>query len=98
MTKLEIKYTTQFKKDVKLAKKQHQNIDLLFEAIGKLADEKPLDEKYKDHELTGNYAEIRECHVEPDCNQDHCDEIRDYSKGLQDHMLQMDLHSDQTVV
>lgn len=66
MTKFEIKYTTQFKKDVKLAKKQHRNIDLLFEVIGKLADGKPLDEKYKDHELTGNYAGTRECHVEPD--------------------------------
>lgn len=66
MTKFEIKYTTQFKKDVKLAKKQHRNIDLLFEVIGKLADGKPLDDKYKDHELTGNYAGTRECHVEPD--------------------------------
>lgn len=66
MTKFEIRYTSQFKKDVKLAKKQHRNIDLLFEVIGELADGKPLDEKYKDHGLTGNYAGTRECHVEPD--------------------------------
>ena len=66
MTKYEIRYTSQFKKDVKLAKKQHRNIDLLFEVIGSLADGKSLDKKYRDHELTGNFTGIRECHIEPD--------------------------------
>lgn len=46
MTKYEISYTTQFKKDVKLAKKQHQNLDLLFDVINKLADGITLDPKY----------------------------------------------------
>jgi len=26
----------------------------------------PLDEKYKDHMLKGEYASFRECHVKPD--------------------------------
>lgn len=26
----------------------------------------PLDSKYRDHALTGNYKEFRECHIEPD--------------------------------
>lgn len=31
-----------------------------------LASEQKLDEKYRDHGLTGNYNGFRECHVEPD--------------------------------
>ena len=32
----------------------------------KLAKEEPLDPKFKDHKLTGEYKNHRECHVEPD--------------------------------
>ncbi len=28
--------------------------------------EQPLDSKYKDHKLVGNWKGLRECHVEPD--------------------------------
>jgi mRNA interferase YafQ len=52
---LEIKYTTQFKKDLKLSKKQGKDIDELFEVVGKLAKGEKLDSKYRDHSLTGNY-------------------------------------------
>jgi mRNA interferase YafQ len=31
-----------------------------------LLEEKPLDPKYKDHPLTGDYDGFRECHVMPD--------------------------------
>lgn len=62
----EIKYTTQFKKDIKLAKKQNKNLDKLFEVIDLLAESKKLDKKYRDHELSGNYKGTRECHIEPD--------------------------------
>ena len=34
--------------------------------IEKLANGEPLEEKYRDHDLGGNYAGCRECHVEPD--------------------------------
>ena len=64
--KYEIKYTTQFKKDLKLAKKQGKNIDKLFEIIGKISNGETLESKYKDHELTGEYKGCRECHIEPD--------------------------------
>ena len=30
------------------------------------ANGETLDAKYKDHSLTGNYRETRECHIEPD--------------------------------
>lgn len=64
--KYTIKFTTQFKRDLKLAKKQNKNIDKLFEIIEILADGNQLPAKYRDHELTGNYKYTRECHIEPD--------------------------------
>ena len=62
----EIKFTNQFKKDLKLAKKQGKNIDKLFTVIEKLANGETLEIKYRDHDLTGNYKGCRECHIEPD--------------------------------
>ncbi len=62
----EVKFTSQFKKDLKLAKKQNKNLDLLFEIVDKLANDEPLDAKYRDHNLTGDYVSYRECHIEPD--------------------------------
>lgn len=51
---------------MKLAKKQGKNIDKLFDVISTIAEGKKLDEKYRDHNLSGDYAGCRECHVEPD--------------------------------
>jgi len=34
--------------------------------IKKLINEEALDEKYRDHKLSGSYANHRECHIEPD--------------------------------
>lgn len=62
----EVKFTNQFKKDLKLAKKQQKSLDKLFEVIDILSNGNPLDAKYHDHELTGNYKGTRECHIEPD--------------------------------
>jgi mRNA interferase YafQ len=64
--KYEVKFTTQFKKDLKLARKQNKDTDKLFTVIEKLANGEPLDEQYRDHNLTGNYDGCRECHIEPD--------------------------------
>ncbi len=66
MTKYEIKNTTQFKKDYKLAKRRGLNISILKDIVIKLANGKPLDSKYKDHPLGGNWAGHRECHIQPD--------------------------------
>ena len=46
--KYEVKFTTQFKKDLKLAKKQNKDIDVLFSVIEQLAQGKQLDEKYRE--------------------------------------------------
>ena len=64
--KYEIKFTSQFKKDLKLAKKQNRDLNKLFEVVNILADGGTLDAKYRDHDLSGNYKGTRECHIEPD--------------------------------
>ena len=66
MTKYEIKNTTQFKKDYKLAKKRGLNIKLLKEVVSILANGEQLESKYKDHMLSGNWSGHRECHIQPD--------------------------------
>ena len=64
--KYEIMFTNQFKRDLKLAKKQGKDTEKLLNIIGKLSNGEPLEEKYRDHILTGDYKGCRECHVEPD--------------------------------
>lgn len=64
--KYEIKFTTKFKKDLKLAEKQGKNIDKLFKIVKKLSNGEKLDTKFHDHDLTGDYIGCRECHIEPD--------------------------------
>ena len=66
MTKYEIKHTTQFKKDYKLAKRRGLNLSLLKDVISKLANGEALDAKYRDHALSGNWSGHRECHIQPD--------------------------------
>ncbi len=61
-----VKFTNQFKKDLKLAKKQNKNLDKLFEVIDVLANGGVLNTKYNDHDLIGKYKGVRECHIEPD--------------------------------
>ncbi|MCI9616244.1 MAG: type II toxin-antitoxin system YafQ family toxin [Dorea sp.] len=62
----EIVWTTKFKKGYKLAIKRHLDIDLLDDIIRALSRGEALPEKNKDHELSGNWAGYRECHIQPD--------------------------------
>ena len=64
--KREIRFTGSFRKDLKLAKRQGRNIEKLFEVIGILADGGILEERYRDHGLSGQYSDVRECHIESD--------------------------------
>ena len=64
--KYKIKFTARFKKDLKLVKKQGKDIDKLFDIVERIARDEILDEKYRDHYLSGNYKGARECHIEPD--------------------------------
>ena len=63
---LTIRYETTFKKDFKRIIKRGYNIRLLEDVIEILARGQMLPEKYKDHNLTGNYSDFRECHITPD--------------------------------
>lgn len=62
----QIRWTNQYKKDVKLAKKRNYNISELLEVVKKLSFGLPLEEKYKDHALEGNWKNHRELHIRPD--------------------------------
>ena len=63
---LQVSFTGQFKKDYKLCKKRGCNMELLQSVINVLAIPEALPEKNKDHNLTGKYANKRECHILPD--------------------------------
>jgi mRNA interferase YafQ len=65
-TKYTVKFTTQFKKDYKLAIKRGLNIELLEEVISQLSMGQVLSVKNKDHDLTGDWTGHRECHIKPD--------------------------------
>lgn len=58
--------TSLFKKDLKTVKKRGYDIQLLNDVVDTLTMGLPLDEKYKDHKLIGNYQGCRECHITPD--------------------------------
>ena len=66
MAKYEIQATSEFRKGYKSAKKRGRNMSLLADVIDTLAEGKPLPEKNRDHQLTGNYNRFRECHITPD--------------------------------
>jgi mRNA interferase YafQ len=54
------------KKDAKLMQKRGKNMKKLVNVLDLLASGKTLPSKYKDHQLTGNLSDFRECHIEPD--------------------------------
>ena len=63
---LKVKMTSQFKKDWKRIVKRGYNTKKFEIVLDQLMFEKTLDEKYKDHKLSGDYEGCRECHIEPD--------------------------------
>lgn len=62
----QIVYTNRMKKDVRLMKKRGKDIGKLVNILALLAGGDPLPAQYKDHALTGNLQDFRECHIEPD--------------------------------
>ena len=61
---LRITWTSQFKKEYKLAKRRKKDLNKLHTVLELLSKELPLDERYQDHALTGKYSGYRE--LEPD--------------------------------
>jgi mRNA interferase YafQ len=54
------------KHDMKLMKKQKKDMSLLAYVLDTLAAQIPLPPEYRDHQLTGNLSDFRECHIESD--------------------------------
>ena len=65
-TKYTVKYTTSFKKDYKRAIKRGLKIELLEQVVALLAMGEPLPDKNRDHDLSGDWAGHRECHMRPE--------------------------------
>jgi len=63
---LNVEYTNQFKRDLKLAKRRGNKLDLLQKILNQIQDDVALPAKLKDHPLTGNWDGHRELHIEPD--------------------------------
>ncbi|MCG2813426.1 MAG: type II toxin-antitoxin system YafQ family toxin [Thermodesulfovibrionales bacterium] len=63
---LNVKTTNKFEKDFELMIRQGKDIEKLKIIMRMLAREGSLDQRHRDHKLTGNYISNRECHVEPD--------------------------------
>jgi mRNA interferase YafQ len=63
---LTIRQATQFRRDMKRLQRQGADLSKLRAVIARLAAQKPLDERYRDHALVGNWRGFRECHLQPD--------------------------------
>ena len=63
---LDLVMTTQYRKDLKRINKRGKDLSLLKDVLQTLREEQALEEKYRDHALTGNYIGFRECHIQPD--------------------------------
>ena len=58
-----IERTNAFKRDFK----KHGELDAaLIEILWKLGNDEELPERYRDHALTGNWVDFRDCHIKPD--------------------------------
>jgi mRNA interferase YafQ len=62
----ELKQTTKFKKDVKLAIKRGLDMNLLNDVVVQLVSDGKLPARYKPHILKGEYKGYWECHIQPD--------------------------------
>lgn len=63
---LELNWSNRYKKDLKICVKRNYDLSLLEDVINTLRIPFPLSEKNCDHNLKGNYAGNRECHIQPD--------------------------------
>ena len=58
--------TNQFKRDFKRILASGRNLAKFREAVGWLAEDRPLPVSFRDHPLTGNWNGFRECHLAGD--------------------------------
>ena len=64
-----IEWTTQFKRDFKRESKGRYRETLddeFFMLIERLANDEKIEARYRDHCLSGNWKDHRDCHIKPD--------------------------------
>ena len=61
-----IVFSSQYKKDLKLARKRNLPEDELNKVVFNLANDVPLEPRFHDHELSSQFKGFRECHIRPD--------------------------------
>jgi mRNA interferase YafQ len=64
-----IEYTGAFRRDFKREKRGQHRRDiatLVSDLVSILAEDKPLHERNRDHALSGEWGDHRECHLKPD--------------------------------
>ena len=63
---LQISFTRRMKRDVKRMKRRGKDLNKLTDILDRLARREALEEKHRDHQLSGSLSDFRECHIEPD--------------------------------
>ena len=64
-----IERTAQFRRDYKRERRGRNRATLdtvLIEVLKTLADDRQLGERHRDHALTGEWQDHRDCHIRPD--------------------------------
>ena len=64
--KYRVRATTAYSRDFKKALKRHLDITKLQKIVSLLANGEPLPPANRDHQLSGDWANHRECHIAPD--------------------------------
>ena len=60
-----IERSSTFKREAKGKHRVTLDADLM-PVLAALANDQPLEDRHRDHDLSGNWAGYRECHVKPD--------------------------------
>lgn len=63
---LEPLYTNQFKRDLRLMVKRGKQAEKFKDVAEQLIEQKVLEQRYRNHRLSGEYQGRWECHLEPD--------------------------------
>ena len=63
---LKFKTTNRFDKDLKKNLKRGKDRAKIYNVMKTIINQTPLDSKYHDHRLKGEWKDFRECHIEPD--------------------------------
>ena len=87
---LTIVRSNRFLKDLRIAKKRGLDLSLLEDVVNKLANKEPLDERYRDHSLSGEYSDFTDCHIKPDWILIYCV----YDEELELFLFRTGTHSD----